>query len=354
MFLALLAALAVTLPPAPAGRCILDTPHVLAQDDFRALESACESIDKAGDGQIAVAIVNDLQGMDRPEYAANLFRAWGIGHKGKDDGILILVALPPASRGIKVEIGYGLEGRLNDGKAMAAVRERALPQFKQGRIGTGLRNLVAYYGQQMHQERVEYAPTPQVYPAPSVQQAKPPSAWTVFLVLLGMAALLGLGLWWIAHVQQKEDEKLRRREAEEAEERRRQDLAARAARLVRTRTDIEPQAREKLTTFVHEVRPNTVIEPLPMVYTPLPEPVRHVRTPPAPAAPKPVVKKHHYEEPVRSSSSDDDSWRSSSSSSSSDSSSSSSSWDSGSSSSGGDFGGFGGGSSGGGGGDAGW
>jgi uncharacterized protein len=135
MFAALIAALALALPSAPAGRCFLDTAHAVTDFQAQVLEQACEKVDKAGDGQIAVAIVNDLQGMDRPEYAANLFKAWGIGHKGKDDGLLILVALPPASRGIKVEIGYGLEGRLNDGKAMAAVRERALPQFKAGRYG---------------------------------------------------------------------------------------------------------------------------------------------------------------------------------------------------------------------------
>lgn len=330
MFAALIAALALALPSAPAGRCFLDTAHAVTDFQAQVLEQACEKVDKSGAGQIAIVIVNDLQGLSRPDYASALFKAWGIGHKGKDDGLLILLALPPADRGVKVEIGYGLEGRLNDGKVMAAVRERALPKFKAGQYAEGLLALVAYYEGEMQAERIEQI---QQEPAKLAAPTGNPDPLVVFfVVLLSIAAVVG-GVWFAVYLAGKREEQEERERRARAEAERLRNLVPRAEKLLKTRDDIALDDRERLQFFVNHAKP--IIEPNP------PAPVY---VPPAPE-PTPIV---HHRPATRRHSSSDDSPSSSSRSSYEPSSSPSPSYDSGG------FGGFGGGSSGGGGGDAGF
>jgi hypothetical protein len=98
MFLALVRAAtrATSLPPAPAGHCILDAAHALPASDFQALDGACKSIDAAGDGPIGSAVVNDLQGIDRPEYAASLSQ--GVGHRPPGQGRRAPDSARPAAR----------------------------------------------------------------------------------------------------------------------------------------------------------------------------------------------------------------------------------------------------------------
>jgi uncharacterized protein len=331
MFAALIAALALALPSAPAGRCFLDTAHAVTDFQAQVLEQACEKVDKSGAGQIAIVIVNDLQGLNRPEYASALFKAWGIGHKGKDDGLLILLALPPADRGVKVEIGYGLEGRLNDGKVMAAVRERALPKFKAGQYAEGLLALVAYYEGEMQAERIEQI---QQEPAKLAAPSSSPDPLVIFfIVVLSVAAVAG-GIWLAVYLARKKEEQEERERRARAEAERLRNLVPRAEKLLKTRDDIERQDRERLQFFVDHAKPIIEPNPAPAYVPPAPEP-----------APAPVV---HHRPATRRRSSSDDSHSSSSRSSYEPSSSPSPSYDSGS------FGGFGGGSSGGGGGDAGF
>src|SRR5574337_968365 len=67
---------------------------------------------------------------------ADLLDAWGIGKKGKDEGVLLLVA--PKERKIRIEVGYGLEGTIPDGLAGEIIRDTITPRFRQGRFGEGI------------------------------------------------------------------------------------------------------------------------------------------------------------------------------------------------------------------------
>ena len=75
---------------------------------------ATEVEQKTGD-QIAVVTVNSLEGQTREDYAVELYKHLGIGAKGKDNGVLILIA--PKDRQYKIEVGYGLEPVINDARA---------------------------------------------------------------------------------------------------------------------------------------------------------------------------------------------------------------------------------------------
>lgn len=96
--------------------------------------------DKTG-AEIVVAVVKSLDGQEVEEYANNLFRTWGIGDKEKNNGVLLLVSTD--DRKIRIEVGYGLEGALNDGKTGAILDNYVIPYLKKNDYSNGVRN--GYY-----------------------------------------------------------------------------------------------------------------------------------------------------------------------------------------------------------------
>lgn len=93
--------------------------------------------DKTG-SQIVVAVVNSLQNRTEQEFAVALFREWGVGNKDKNNGVLILVA--PNEKRLWIEVGYGLEGALPDGKVGEIRDKEIFPYFKDGDFENGILN----------------------------------------------------------------------------------------------------------------------------------------------------------------------------------------------------------------------
>jgi uncharacterized protein len=87
---------------------------------------------------MAVAIVKRAAPADPKTYAHELFNKWKVGKKGKDNGLLILLAME--ERRVEIEVGYGLEGVINDAKAGSILDRYVIPYFKQGQFGEGLYN----------------------------------------------------------------------------------------------------------------------------------------------------------------------------------------------------------------------
>jgi uncharacterized protein len=86
--------------------------------------------------ELAVVTLADLGGDGIEAVAVDLFQAWGIGRKGRDDGVLILQA--SSERRVRIEVGYGLEGILPDGLCGSIIRRVMAPELGAGRIGPGL------------------------------------------------------------------------------------------------------------------------------------------------------------------------------------------------------------------------
>jgi len=86
--------------------------------------------------EIAVVTVGSLGDLSPEEFANQLFQRWGIGQKGKDNGVLILLAL--GDKKVRIEPGYGLEGPLPDGFCGGVIRKVMLPLFREGNYGRGL------------------------------------------------------------------------------------------------------------------------------------------------------------------------------------------------------------------------
>src|SRR5713101_4778418 len=105
-----------------------DFAHVLDADTIAQLDNICQQIEQKAHAQIAVVTVNSLDGSDIESYAVDLYKKWGIGSKATDHGVLILLSVQ--DRRARIEVGYGLEPILPDGKTGSFGRE-AVPLLKQ-------------------------------------------------------------------------------------------------------------------------------------------------------------------------------------------------------------------------------
>jgi uncharacterized protein len=86
--------------------------------------------------EIAVVTIKTLGGDSIENFANNLFRGWGIGKKGKDNGVLLLVAVD--EKQIRIEVGYGLEGSLTDLQSSQIISNIMKPAFRAGQYGAGI------------------------------------------------------------------------------------------------------------------------------------------------------------------------------------------------------------------------
>ena len=155
---------------------VVDPAGVIGAPEAARISAVAARLDKAGVAQIAVAAVSDLGGMDRKQYANELFQKWKLGHGAKaDDGLLILILAGPAGhRGLKVEVGYGLEGRLPDGKVGALIDQAAGPSMRAGQFGKAAAALVERLAAEI--DGVPPAPSAAAPLAPSTAAPLAPSA----------------------------------------------------------------------------------------------------------------------------------------------------------------------------------
>ncbi len=105
-----------------------DFAHVLDQTTIAQLDNICQQLDQKARAQIAVVTINSLDGSDIEGYAVALYKQWGIGSKATDHGVLILLAVQ--DRKYRIEVGYGLEPILTDGKVGGFGRE-GVPLLRQ-------------------------------------------------------------------------------------------------------------------------------------------------------------------------------------------------------------------------------
>jgi uncharacterized protein len=146
--LALTAALAISIvgfnlchgamPTNPTG-FVTDTAGVLDQDVHNRLEANLRTFEKATGTEIAVVTVQSLEGMSVEEYANKLFHSWGIGKRTTNNGVLLLVAL--SDHKMRIEVGYGLEEKLNDGAAGEIIRGM-VPSFRAHDFNGGISHAV--------------------------------------------------------------------------------------------------------------------------------------------------------------------------------------------------------------------
>ena len=115
-----------------------DYANLLNNDVKQYIISTNKKLNSQTGAQIVVVTVKNLEGQSLEEYATALFRKFGIGDKTKNNGVLMLLALE--ERQMRIEVGYGLEGVLTDGKTGRIQDEYIIPYLKQNNWNEGIRN----------------------------------------------------------------------------------------------------------------------------------------------------------------------------------------------------------------------
>jgi uncharacterized protein len=126
--------------PYLTGR-VTDNAGILSHDMRKTLSDRLRTHEDRTGNQIAVLTVPTLEGSSIEDFATAVFDAWKLGQKGKDNGILVIVA--PNDRRMRIEVGYGLEGALPDSAAGSIIRNVMTPRFKAGDYNGGIEAGVA-------------------------------------------------------------------------------------------------------------------------------------------------------------------------------------------------------------------
>jgi uncharacterized protein len=121
--------------PSLTGR-VIDNAGLLNASDKSRLENLLAGQETGSTDQVVVVTLKSLQGTTIEDYGYQLGRHWGIGQKDKNNGVLLIVA--PNERKVRIEVGYGLEGKLTDATAKIIVETKIVPAFKDGRFADGI------------------------------------------------------------------------------------------------------------------------------------------------------------------------------------------------------------------------
>ena len=121
--------------PALSGR-VVDEANLMSRKQAHQLTQQLAAFEKRSGIQLVVVSIDTLGGDTIEEYGYQLGRHWGIGQKGKNNGVLLLIAQD--ERKVRIEVGYGLEGALPDAIAANIIQTRILPAFKRGDMVAGV------------------------------------------------------------------------------------------------------------------------------------------------------------------------------------------------------------------------
>ena len=121
--------------PKLTGR-VVDSAHLLSDSQVVDLNSKLAALEAGTGRQLVVATIPSLEGRAIEDYGYRLGRTWAIGQKGKDDGVILIVA--PNERKVRIETGYGARVFVTDAVSGLIIRESITPKFKAGDMGGGI------------------------------------------------------------------------------------------------------------------------------------------------------------------------------------------------------------------------
>ena len=196
LFLLLAATPSWAQPPVPPlTGAVNDFADVIDPASEAELERRINALMAATGDVVVVATVPNIEGYAGiDEYRVEMFEngGRGIGDKGKDNGLLIVVAV--AERQVGIEVGYDLEGFITDGTAGSVIRERIRPEFRAGNYGAGLVSGTTAIINRIAQGRgVQLEGVPAAAPARARDNVTgAPSCWPLVIMFI-LFMLLGRG-----------------------------------------------------------------------------------------------------------------------------------------------------------------
>ncbi|MDD5623228.1 MAG: TPM domain-containing protein [Candidatus Peribacteraceae bacterium] len=175
---------------------VTDTVGLLTQDEKTSIVSVLKAYQDQTSNQIAVLIIDSLQGETIADVAVEVGRKWGVGTKENDNGILLLIAY--TDRKVFLATGYGLEGAVPDIVAKGIIDEEITPRFREGKYAEGILACI-----EALQKHIGGEYTADRY----VSKSSEGGGFAVFLFFLGIIAFQWLSAflartksWWLGGV----------------------------------------------------------------------------------------------------------------------------------------------------------
>jgi uncharacterized protein len=176
---------------------VSDFAHALDANTESQLNALCREIDERAHAQIAVVTINTLDGRDVEGYAVDLFKQWGVGSKATNRGVLILYAMQDHKS--RIEVGYGLEPILPDGKVGGFMREAA-PLMRNGNYSGALTLVTRRVADVIAADagvQLANVPSPAAPPERTEPSGKFPGALLFILLILVLFTPLRRVLFWM-------------------------------------------------------------------------------------------------------------------------------------------------------------
>ena len=169
---------ALEVPDHPQGP-VTDLTNTLSPAEISYLDQKLADFERQTSNQIAVLLIPSLKGDNLEDYSIRLADKWRIGHKGKDNGVILLIV--KMDRKLRIEVGYGLEAVLPDGLAGSIIRHKIAPSFRKGQFFEGINQGL---------DAIMKATSPSFVPLkPQVRVASPPQTLKAHRVVRGLFLL---------------------------------------------------------------------------------------------------------------------------------------------------------------------
>ena len=166
----------------PTGS-ITDRADLLPPSQEQKLRSILDNLNAQTGAALVVVTLPSMEGGQIDDFTNRLFEAWGVGQAGKDNGVMLLVAVK--ERKMRIEVGYGLEGAIPDGRAGSIRDQYILPYFKNGQMAAGiesgalaLANLIA------ENYKIEFSESPVAPPQKQQNKNWPLIVFIVIFVII--------------------------------------------------------------------------------------------------------------------------------------------------------------------------
>ncbi|MDR0676229.1 MAG: TPM domain-containing protein [Elusimicrobiota bacterium] len=117
---------------------IIDEVKIITDQDKDNINQIATSLYNKTTAEIAIITIQSLKDETIEKKAVDIFEKYSIGTKDADNGVLLLIAIDEQE--LRIEVGYGLEGILNDRKAGDIIRNIIIPEFKKGNFSSGIFN----------------------------------------------------------------------------------------------------------------------------------------------------------------------------------------------------------------------
>ncbi|MCC6346434.1 MAG: TPM domain-containing protein [Nitrospirales bacterium] len=194
LFLSPASAATPSLPAVPPNY-VVDLAGVLDDSTESRMNAYLREMEQKTTVQMVVLTLQSLDGEDIEGFSISTVEKWKLGQKGKDNGVLLTVAVQ--DKAYRFEVGYGLEGVLPDSLAGSIGREYLVPYFRRGDFNAGIVNAtLAVVRTIASHEGVEITEMPPARRAPSERAAKrAPGVGIPGMIIIGIGLLVGLFLF---------------------------------------------------------------------------------------------------------------------------------------------------------------